>query len=197
MIAGKAGIISLDEFYKEPPLERYIPGASQTEIGKFIRRKLYDEMHNWSSVRERIKNEEKPGLILKAQKAQKDQNRRRWTDLKREGLVKKDADITTYDPENVDYQVDHIQPVSVRWNNKGRNSDDSERYNQLTERANLKLVTAEYNTSKGSEVQGSGRANYIPHVGPDFTSIIAEGGINGSLKIANKPFLDAAGQPLL
>jgi len=91
----------------------------------------------------------------------------------------------------------YCQPVSVRWNNKGRNSDDSERYNQLTERANLKLVTAEYNTSKGSEVEGSGRANYIPHVEPDFTSIIAEGGINGTLKIANKPFLDAARQPLV
>jgi hypothetical protein len=61
----------------------------------------------------------------------------------------------------------------------------------------LKLVTAEYNTSKGSEVEGSGRANYIPDVGPDFTSIIAEGGIKGALKIANKPFLDAARQPLV
>jgi hypothetical protein len=196
-IAKEAGITSLDEFYKEPPSERYIPGASQTEIGKFIRGKLYDQMHNWSSVRDRIDNEEKPGLILKVQKAQKDQNKLRWTELKREGLVKKDADITTYDPEKVDYQVDHEQPVSVRWNKKGRNSDDSERYNQLTERANLKLVTAEYNTSKGSEVEGSGRANYTPHVGPDFTSIIAEGGINGARKIANKPFLDAAGQPLV
>jgi hypothetical protein len=88
-------------------------------------------------------------------------------------------------------------PVSVRWNKKGRNSGDSERYNELTERANLKLVTAEYNTSKGSEVEGSGRANYIPHVEPDFTSIIAEGGIKGSLKIDGKPFLDAAGKPLV
>ena len=72
MIAGKAGITSLDEFYKEPPSERYIPGSSQTEIGNFIGRKLYDEMHNWSSVREKIKNEEKPGLILKVEKAQQD-----------------------------------------------------------------------------------------------------------------------------
>jgi hypothetical protein len=53
-IAKEAGITSLDEFYKEPPSERYIPGASQTEIGKFIRGKLYDQMHNWSSVRDRI-----------------------------------------------------------------------------------------------------------------------------------------------
>ena len=197
MIAGKAGIESLDDFYKEPPSERYIPGASQTEIGKFIRGKLYDQMHNWSSVRERINNEEKPGLILKVRKAQQDQNLKKWQELKEDGLVEENADINKYKPEEVKYNVDHLQPVSVRWNNKGRNSDDSERYNQLTERTNLKLVTEKYNKSKGSEVEGSGRANYIPHVGLDFTSIIAEGGIKGALKIDGKPFLDAAHKPLV
>ena len=197
LITDKAGITSLEEFYKEPPLERYIPGSDQTEIGKFIRGKLYDQMHKWSDVRDKVRNEEKPELIDKVKKAQQNPNQQRWTKLKDNGLVKKDADINTYDPEKVDYHVDHIEPVSVRWNNKGRDSDDSERFNELTERANLRLVTAEYNTSKGSEFEGSGRVKYLPHVGPNFTSVIAEGGMKGALKIDGKPFLDAARKPLV
>jgi hypothetical protein len=198
-IAAQAGITSLDEFYKKPPSERYIPGNNQTEIGKFIRSKLYDEMHNWSNVRDLIKTQEKPGLILKVKKAQEDpKNLDNWKKLKEDGLVEENADIEKYKPEDVKYAVDHIQPVSFRWSDKeGRNSNDSKRYNQLTERDNLRLVTAEYNTSKGSEVEGSGRVNYKKCVGPDFTSMIAEGGIKGARKIDGKPFEDAAGNQLV
>jgi hypothetical protein len=197
-IADKTGITSLDEFFKKPPSERYIPGP---EVGKFIRGKLYDQMHNWSTVRDNVTKEEKRGLIDQVREAQQNKDFLSWKQLQHDGLVKKDADIKTYDPEKVDYHVDHTQPVSLRWNNKGRDGNDNDRLIELTERANLRLVTAEYNLSKASKFEGSGTHKYKDHVGSNFTSTIAEGGIQGALTINIEdkpvPFNDAAGNPLV
>lgn len=92
----------------------------------------------------------------------------------------------------MDYHVDHIEPLAKRWNQQGHNSNDSRREQELRERTNLRLVTASYNTSKGS-----GGINYLPYVGPNFTSRFAEGGINGALKVHGQPFLDVSGEPVV
>jgi hypothetical protein len=190
--AATAKIKSLDDFYKAPPSERYIPGyPDQTTVGKFIRNKLYNPL-GWDNIRSQVKSQEKTGLIQKVKAVQKSGDQGAWQDLISTGLVEPNASIDSYDPDKVDYHVDHIEPLAKRWNQQGHNSNDSRRLHELGERTNLRLVTAIYNTSKGS-----GGINYLPYVGPNFTSQFAEGGINGSLKVYGQPFLDASGKPLV
>ena len=190
--AATAKIKSLDNFYKAPPSERYVPGyPSQTEVGKFIRQRLYDSL-GWNNIRSQIESQEKPGLIKKVKTVQKSGNQDDWQQLVATGLVEPNATINNYDPEKVEYHVDHIEPLSKRWNQKGHDSTDSTRLQELGERTNLRLVTGKYNTSKGS-----GGIKYLPYVGLSFTSQFAEGGINGALKIHGQPFLDASGKPLV
>jgi hypothetical protein len=191
---GIKSLDSLDKFYKKPPLERYIP---EPEVGKFIRGKLYDQMHNWSSMSNKVINDEKRGLIDEVKEAQGNKDFSAWKKLKDLGKVETNADIENYKPEKVMYHVDHRIPVTYLWNEIGWNKDDSERGKHLTERSNLRLVTEEYNLSKGSTVDGLGPVKYKDYVGPNFTSEIAEGGIEGARKIDGKPFLDAARKPLV
>ncbi|AFZ10964.1 hypothetical protein Osc7112_6884 (plasmid) [Oscillatoria nigro-viridis PCC 7112] len=197
LLAEKAGIKSLDDFYALPPSQRFIPGANQTEIGKFIRKKLYDEKHNWQGTRNKIIAQKKPEVIARVRSAQQKQDTNMWKQLERDGLVDPGADIKTYNPDKVQYHVDHIEPVSARWNAEGYDSSDSIRARQLLETNNLRVVTGAYNTAKGSEVPGSGRVTYKPYVGPNFTSSIADGGIQGALRIDGKPFVDASGKELI
>jgi len=197
LLAKAAGIKSLDDFYALPPSQRFIPGANQTEIGKFIRKKLYDEMHNWQRTRNSIIANKKPGVVAKVLSAQQKQDTNMWQQLERDGLVEPRADIKTYNPNKVEYHVDHIEPVSARWNAKGHDSNDSTRADQLLETNNLRVVTGAYNTAKGSEVEGLGRVTYKPYVGPNFTSSIADGGVKGALRMDGKPFVDASGKALI
>jgi hypothetical protein len=71
------------------------------------------------------------------------------------------------------------------------------RAHELLETNNLRVVTGAYNTAKGSEVPGSGKATYKPYVGPNFTSSITDGGVKGALRIDGKPFVDASGKQLI
>ena len=192
LFAKTAHIKSLDDFYKTPPSERYIPGyPSQEEVGKFIRQKLYDKL-GWDNIRDQVEVQEKQKLIQKVRGVQKIGDQGAWRQLIQTGLVEPKATMNNYDPNKVKYHVDHIEPLAKRWCDKGYDSDDSQRLHELTERKNLRLVTARYNTSKGS-----GGIKYLPYVGPNFISQFAEGGINGSLKVHGQPFLDASGQPLV
>ncbi|MGF1488885.1 MAG: hypothetical protein ACFBSE_17510, partial [Prochloraceae cyanobacterium] len=193
LVAGDAKIKSLDDFYKEAPKERYIPTMKgHKSIGIFIRTELYERLgEGWPKVRERVVNEEKPELINGVKKVQQSGNLQHWARLKKRGFVESNADIKSYDPNRVEYHVDHIEPIVKHWNREGNNSGDDTRYNHMSNRSNLELVTAQYNTSKGGE--GS---NYDRFVKPGFTSYIAGGGIENSLVIKGKPFLDAAGNEL-
>jgi hypothetical protein len=189
--AATAHIQSLDDFYKAPPSERYIPGyPSQKEVGEFIREKLYNKL-GWASTRDQVEAQEKPGLIQKVERVQKNQDQNAWQQLIATGLVEPNATMKNYDPNKVDYHVDHKEPLAKRWSDNGHNNDDNQRLHELTERKNLRLVTAKYNTSKGS-----GGFRYLPYVGSKFTSKFAEGGINGALKVHGQSFLDASGKEL-
>lgn len=189
--AASAGIKSLDDFFSAPPVERYLPGyPNQTEVGQLIRGKLYDSL-GWEQVRKNVEEEEKEKLIIEpVTQAMANKDEGAWKKLKQDGLVERNASINNYVPKEINYEVDHKEPVSLRWNVKGgRDSNDETRYDQMSERKNLRLVTREYNREKGG-------FNYTPHVGPNFTSKFAEGGLKGALKIFDKPFLDASGKPI-
>jgi hypothetical protein len=188
------GIKSLEDFYKDPPERRYIPGhPNQTEVGKFIREELYEKL-GWSKVRQDVVTEEKQTLINRVTAVQNSPDSGRlnlWQELIDEGIVAPGASISNYKPKGIEYHVDHKIPLAQHWNDKGNNDDDTERYEGLAKRSNLKLVTAKYNISKGS-----GGTRYHPFVRLKFTSKYAQGGIKGALKINDRPFLDAAGKPL-
>jgi hypothetical protein len=185
------GIKSLEDFYKDPPARRYIPGhPNQTEVGKFIREELYEKL-GWDQVRKEVVNQEKPTLINRVTVARDSGNPMLWQALIDEGIVEPGASIKGYKPADIAYHVDHKTPLAQHWNDKGNNDDDTERYEGLAKRSNLKLVTAKYNISKGS-----GGTRYDPFVRLKFTSKYAQGGIKGALKINDRPFLDAAGKPL-
>ncbi|HEY9812140.1 MAG TPA: hypothetical protein V6D31_01185, partial [Candidatus Sericytochromatia bacterium] len=145
----------------------------------------------WPQVKKDVVNKEKVTLIKRVRNVQKSGILKDWRELINEGIVEPNASINSYNPEKIDYHVDHIIPLAQHWNDTGNDSDDTERYKGLAERSNLKLVTAKYNISKGS-----GGARYDPFVRLNFTSKYAQGGAKGALKINNRPFLDAAGKPL-
>ena len=195
-------IKALDDFYQAPPKERYIPfkKLGYDTAGKFIRAHLYDRMHGWSAKSTQVRNRDLPGLIQQIENVQdryktasteKDKERAvdAWNVLKRGGVVEKNAIIETYDPHTIQYDVDHIEPVSTRWNDTGFDKDDATRGTQVLEDANLQILTHEANVEKGGEF-------YREYVGPNFESSIAEGGLKNAKKIGGKRFLDAAGNPI-
>jgi hypothetical protein len=64
-MAQRWGIKSLDDFYKAPPKHRYLPGyPKQSEVGEFIREKLYERL-GWDPVRDAIVNKERPNLVAR------------------------------------------------------------------------------------------------------------------------------------
>lgn len=64
------------------------------------------------------------------------------------------------------YDVDHVKPLAGHWNQKGHNSDQSERIAATQgKRGNLQLLESSVNRSKGS-----GGITYQLWVGPSFTS---------------------------
>ncbi len=194
--AKDAGIKSLDDFYAAPPSERYIPGhPNQTEVGTFIRKRLYDIL-GWSTIRAQVVSDEEQRVKDRVKKVQEDGDQNAWTHLEKTGLVEPNASIENYDPEDVRYAVDHKEPIAKRWSERGgRNSSDDVRHRQMSERKNLQLVTLKWNSLKGSEAEGK-RAAYTPHVGLGFMSQYADGGIRGALEIHGQPFVDASGEPI-
>jgi predicted chitinase len=184
-------ITSLDNFYKEAPEKRYLPVKLPFKnAGEFIRSRLYNDL-GWSAVRKEVVEDQKVNLIRTIKGIQSAQNAPAWRLLKDNGFVEPEADIKTYDPDKVIYAVDHKEPLAKRWNQSGYNTDDTTRYNQMSERKNLILVTHKWNSAKGSD-----GINYYPYVGPDFTSKIADGGIKNATQINGVPFNDASGKPI-
>lgn len=190
-IANGFGITALNDFFKQPPSQRYIPRASQTEIGGFIRNKLYDNLHGWSSFSQNYKAQYKPDLIREIQLVQTNLDERGWQRLKLTGKINRNATITDYNPAMIPYHVDHIKPVAQLWNSSGKRGSDSDRRAHLLDLNNLTLLTEEANTAKGS-----GGILYDRFVELGFTSVLAGGGINGSTTIDGMKFWDASGQPI-
>ncbi|HEU4717573.1 MAG TPA: hypothetical protein VFU15_07060, partial [Bacteroidia bacterium] len=202
-LSRKWNVKALDDFFKAPPTRRYIPGSSQTEIGKFIRGRLYENMHDWSSASKSFKTAEFPGLKTKVLAIQSDAvaaknkgnkaglqiAKDKWQDAIDNGLILKNADIFTHTPDVSDYHADHDPPLTDRWNAGGNDGDDNLREKQV--KGNLVLMTSEKNLSLGSR-----GGNYDPFVLPRFTSSIADGGIVYARSIDGKRFVDAAKKPI-
>ena len=166
------------------PDKRYIPIKPE---GEFIREKLYFS-GRWKTTSKNFKRDKKPDIVTTVQEVQKSNDLVEWKELKKQGLVEKSADIKSYNPDTVEYQVDHEEDLSIRWNTKGFDSGDQTRFDQVNEDTNLRLVTKEYNLGKS-------RTPYNPYVGPNFTSTVFNSKA-GSKTITGKPFLDKSGNPI-
>jgi hypothetical protein len=191
---------ALNDFFKAPPTRRYIPGASQSDIGKFIRSKLYDNMHDWTNVSRSFKTANFPKLKSDILGIQSDYKKAKnaseatkakikWDDYIDKGLILKEADINTHVPVVGNYDADHNPALATRWNNGGNDASDDIRGKQIG--ANLRLLTFQKNSSLGS-----GGVTYQPFVLSNFTSSIADGGIMYARNIDGKRFVDAAKQPI-
>jgi len=171
------------------PDRRYIPFKPE---GEFIRETLYFAGF-WKTISKNLKANKKPKIIkLVHQVMESDKSEskklREWARLQRIGLVEKGADIKSYDPSTIHYQVDHKEDLSIRWNNKGFDSGDQTRYRQLSEDGNLATVTRQFNRAKS-------RTRYNIFVGKNFSSKKSNSE-KGSNKINGKPFLDASGKKI-
>lgn len=191
VIANQFGITALDDFFRQPPSQRYIPRTSQSEIGRFIRTRLYDNLHGWTGFSQNYKVQHKPTLIQEIQLAQTNIDLVIWQRLKNTGKVNRNADIHQYNPNTIVYHVDHMTPVAQLWNTSGNRGNDAERRSHFLAESNLTLLTEEANTAKGS-----GGITYLPFVESSFVSMIAGGGINSSSLIDSERFWDANQTPI-
>ncbi len=184
-------ITELQAFFAAAPSQRYIPRASQQEVGNYIRSNLYDSMHSWTSNRNSYVDARKPALIARINGIKSAENQNGWQALKTEGVIDPDANITTYDPSTITYAVDHITPVAQLWNQEGADSDDSARRSHFLDQSNWQILTQRVNSGKSS-----GGIQYRRYVGPNFVSSLADGGASHAKRISGQNFWDANNQPI-
>ena len=184
-------ISELDEFFAAAPSQRYIPKGSQQEIGRFIRSKLYDNMHSWQTHRNNYMDNHLPNLINEINLAKSSVNMAEWGLLKARGAIESNADIATYDPNSITYALDHHEPVAFFWNLEGHKSNDDTRRAHFLDETNWNILTSRANSAKGS-----GPHRYNKFVTQDFVSSLSEGGVTNSQKIDGQTFWDADSQPI-
>lgn len=176
--------------YNDPiPAERLFP-VSWINGSESIRPWLYDDMHGYSKKQKQVMADPvkgKAAIIAKIQAVQnalvKDMTK--WNQLIADMIVDLGADINTYDPTKIEYQVDHIQDLGGLWTSEGRNVGDAERKDHVVGDSNLRVITAKHNNKK------SGKP-YKMSVSPSFTSSKAENNAPGARTIKGEPFRDGA-----
>lgn len=190
--------VALDSFIEkfnnqeyEITLEAPIPARRNLPSGFDVRANFYSS--GWSAARASIISAQQTQLIADVTAAKTSKNMSVWASLIAQGKVDPGADINTYDPNapKLGYAVDHIDDLTHRWNTggntggtAGNNTDDSERLQQLTESANLRLVSADFNNRRP-------KGRYNTWVGPDFTSSKSD-----DRTVNGQPFTDDNGNPV-
>jgi len=189
--------------YKDPvPAVRKFPASWPSGVDS-VRPWLYESIHKWVDKREEIQVHPTRGIAavkakVRAAKARaiatgKDTE---WKQLSKhqpknnaEGImiINEGADYNTYDPDKVDYNVDHITDLGLLWTTVGRDASDSVRKDHVVGDNNLRVITGEHNRRKSGK-------RYEMSVGPNFTSVIAEDNTPGAKTIKGKngveePFL--------
>jgi hypothetical protein len=166
------------------PPQRFFP-ASWPAGRKSIRPWLYINMNNWEAAKKIALADGKKGKQIQIDKileVQRTKNMTLWDQYIDDMIVnkldehKKPVDINTYDPNNVEYDVDHITPLSVYWNQKGNNTTDEERSEHVVGQSNLRVITAQHNRGRPFEV-------YKMFVLKDFRSSKAENNSPGAKTI--------------
>jgi len=187
------------------PAVRRFPASWGTSGAKSVRPWLYDNMHGWRSKRNKIYNDPTRGrdfMVRKALAAKAKAIAGDDTDWKllskhdkesrKEGImiIDEGADYHTYDPEKIDYWVDHIDDLGGLWTTKGRDTNDKEREDHVVGDDNLRVITKKHNKDLSGD-------KYEMSVGPNFRSEIAENNIPGAKTIRGSGGKKGAEEPFL
>jgi hypothetical protein len=174
--------------YNDPvPAQRLLP-ASWSPGSESIRPKLYIGMHGWSAKQKQVMADSvkgKKALIDKVLKVQKAKDATAWAQLIADMKVDLGADINTYDPNKVKYEVDHIQDLGFLWSSQGYNYSDAQRKDHVVADSNLQVITKKHNGSKSGK-------KYNLYVGPGFTSKLAQNNDPAAKVIDGQAFIDGA-----
>ena len=186
---NKAG--DVEEELTDIPDQRYIPvSLSSVSPGDYVRKKLYINMSGYDAKSKPFRASNKAAIIelvnhvkqLPAGSAREGE----WKLLEQQGHIDPKADINSYDPSAIVYQLDHKKDLAIHWNDKGHNSDDTERISHTINEQEWEIKTTKAN-------QGKKKLEYLPYVGKDFKSKkLSQDG----KKIDNVFFNDKNGRPI-
>lgn len=152
------------EISKITPDKRFFP-SSWSPGSESIRPKLY-ESHGWATKSTNKKKAELPGIkaeIYKVMNSMEPAKDIQWQTLKTQGKVERDAGIHNYDPDAVEYQVDHEPDLAISWNGGDNNTKDDIRRDHVLNDSNLRVVTKQFNLAKS-------KTKYFLWVGKNFES---------------------------
>ena len=194
---GADGIKAFRDFKGRPLDKRYLPS------GYDVRAKLYERGSSWSGNSSAKVGAERPKVRARVDKVIANRMSKpsdaaaAWSELA-DNLQIPDqspnspttlAALSVAQFSATQYDVDHIDVLSIHWSrNGGNNADDPGRWakSNLT---NLRYITHRDNVARAS-------VDYDPWVGPAFLSSYAQGGVQNARQIDNQPFTDAGGTPV-
>jgi hypothetical protein len=108
--------------------------------------------------------------------------------LIRQGKLPRNADLATYTVANlksVNWTGDHDPALAAHWVTlNGNNAGDNDRWDAAGNLNNISLMESVANTTKQA---GGHQYNHKFWVGPNFTSIYADGGRRGAMEIDGQP----------
>ncbi|MBC7628415.1 MAG: hypothetical protein H7254_14120 [Ferruginibacter sp.] len=191
LITEKAWQLTTEaEVSKITPDKRFFP-SSWSPGSDSIRPKLY-ESHGWATKSENKKKADLPGIkaeIYKVMKSMDPAKDIQWQTLKPEGRVEREADIHNYNPDAVEYHVDHEPDLAISWNGGDNNAKDDLRKDHVLNDSNLRVVTKQFNLAKP-------KTKYFLWVGRNFES--EKLNVPKDAKaIGSNPFLTEHGKPIL
>lgn len=192
--------------YKDPvPAVRKFPASWPSGVNS-VRPWLYESIHKWDDKRKEIEAHPTRGkdFMIKKALAVRDHARKtgddtEWKAISKHQPAKRDegimivnegADYKTYDPNAVDYNVDHIDDLGKLWTTKGRNAGDGDRKDHVVGDNNLRVITGEHNRRKSGK-------RYEMSVGPNFTSVIAQDNTPGATMIRGSGGKNGVEEPFL
>lgn len=180
-----------EEISKITPDKRYLP-SHWSPGSESIRPRLY-ETHGWATKSEAKKKADLPGIkanITRVINSTDPSRDTQWQQLITQGKVEIGANINTYNPDAVEYQVDHEPDLAISWNGSDYDADDEARKDHVLGDANLRVVTRQFNLAKP-------KVKYNLWVGKAFESVKLNTPRNAKT-IGGEPFLDAEnGNPIL
>jgi hypothetical protein len=198
------GLTKLDQLLRPD-----IPKARQLPAGYDVRTRLYIRGSGWSSARKQVIDRDLPPILARVDviraefaadkvrygvinAAAKAQPKLDWY-MSRDKLPKsavsrlRSGRLTdSYLSQSSLWDVDHKIPLARHWYASGHKSGDQARWSHATDPSNLSMITMESNRGAGSS-HGGERYNYDEkHLAASFTSVYAEGGVKGAMKIDGK-----------
>jgi hypothetical protein len=185
---GADGIKAFRDFKGRPLDKRYLPP------GYDVREKLYLRGSGWSGNRATVASAGR-SMVLADVKAIITHRttapavaQAAWSRLVREEQAPDGAtlqNVTLAHVTATQYDVDHIDTLSLHWQNGGNNGGDADRW-ALSRPGRLRYITQKANLARG-------KGKYVGWVGKGFVSSYAQGGAANARKIDGQPFLDGPG----